>query len=764
MRVRPLLLILAIFGAAAATAAFVVTQLPREGEESPPAAAVQAPPARGQTPPVDVAATEADGAVELRVTAGGEPQAGAELHLYVADARGGWRRAAQGRTEPDGAARLLAGTGAYLVAVRAAGLAPAHAEVLRAAGEEVTPVEIALEPPAALDGRVSAVGGKALPQTIVRAIPVVTRWPGFEPPSAPPEEIALATTDGDGAFRIEGLAPGTYALEVEAAGHHPVLVPRAAVPGDALAIALEPLGRVEGVVRHADGRPAPGAVVHATSPEHAARATAGGDGAFALAAPAGSYRLTASLGGEAGGTPGPVALATGETARGVELRLGAGATLDGEVLLPAGRPAAGAEVAVLPHEAREVTARAVADAAGRFRIAGLAPGAWDVRVSAAGASPAAAPAVTLSAGSRFPLRLVLEGTGAAEGTVRDVAGRPMAGVHVRVVQRGDGIPGAPWLEARSGFDGAWRLDGLEVGRAELVARQAGVALGEARSLRVRAGRVGRVDFFLPEAGLLVGRVRRGGDAPAAGTDVVATPMKAGLGALQVARAAADATGSYRLALPAGEYRVHAVPAGMARDDLRAPPAFVRVDAGRTTRLDLTSAARAAEEGVEILVLEPGGSPSPGAVVTLSRADDDRVAFASAAGDDGRVALGRDMGMAGRRVVVRARNGGRTAARAVDLPPSGTVPLTLAPGGVVRGLVRAPGRPVKGFTVEIASQPAAASWRTMDVHRFAGDRFELGDLPAEPLRLVVRSEDGRRGAAEVALAAGEVRAVEIALER
>jgi len=46
------------------------------------------------------------------------------------------------------------------------------------------------------------------------------------------------------------------------------------------------------------------------------------------------------------------------------------------------------------------------------------------------------------------------------------------------------------------------------------------------------------------------------------------------------------------------------------------------------------------------------------------------------------------------------------------------------------VLRAPGAAVRGFTVEVASQPAPASWRTVDVHRFAGDRFELGDLPTK----------------------------------
>jgi len=53
---------------------------------------------------------------------------------------------------------------------------------------------------------------------------------------------------------------------------------------------------------------------------------------------------------------------------------------------------------------------------------------------------------------------------------------------------------------------------------------------------------------------------------------------------------------------------------------------------------------------------------------------------------------------------------------------------------------------------------------LDVHRFAGDRFELGDLPAERLRLAVRADDGRRGEVELRVASGEVRAVEIALDR
>ncbi|HEX9051102.1 MAG TPA: carboxypeptidase-like regulatory domain-containing protein, partial [Anaeromyxobacter sp.] len=382
---------------------------------------------------------------------------------------------------------------------------------------------------------------------------------------------------------------------------------------------------------------------------------------------------------------------------------------------------------------------------------------------APGASPASVPAVTIAPGGRFPLRVVLAGTGAVEGAVKDLAGRALAGVRVEVVQRGDGLAGAAPLEVRSGFDGAWRFEGVEVGRAEVVARQDGVAIGASRAVVVAEGRASRADLVLAEAGVLSGRVRAGGRPPPAGTVVVAVPMRAGPGTLQVARAPADGSGNYRLALPAGEYRVHAAPFDAPRTDLRVAPAFTHIEAGATVALDLALASPAAEEGVEILVLEPGGAPSPGAVVTLSRADEAAVAFATSAGEDGRVALGARMGLAGR-VTIRARNGGRSGAVTVALPASGTVRVALSPGGAVQGRVRAAGRPPAGFTVEVASQPAPAAWRTVDVHRFAGDRFELADLPAEPLRLVVRTDDGRRGQAELTVAPGQVRTVDIALAR
>jgi hypothetical protein len=360
------------------------------------------------------------------------------------------------------------------------------------------------------------------------------------------------------------------------------------------------------------------------------------------------------------------------------------------------------------------------------------------------------------------VRIALPSTGAVEGTVRDPGGRALGGVRVRAVPRADPLARAPVVEARTDFEGRFRLDRLEAGRTELVARLPGVLAGATGAVEVREGATARADLVLPEAGLLAGRVRDEGEAPRAGITVVAVPMKAGSAAPQAARVAADATGNFQLALAAGEYRVHAARLDASAAEPRVVPSFARVEPRRTTRLDLELARARPDDAVEILVLEPGGAPSPGALVTLARPDDGRIALATAAGDAGRVAIDRKMGIAGQRVTIRARSGGRTGAETLVLPMAGTVPVQLAAAGTVEGVVRGAG--VSGFTLEVSSRPERGTWRVLDVHRFAGDRFALGDVPAEPLRLEVRTADGRRGTAEVRVAPGEKRLLEIALRR
>jgi hypothetical protein len=384
-----------------------------------------------------------------------------------------------------------------------------------------------------------------------------------------------------------------------------------------------------------------------------------------------------------------------------------------------------------------------------MRLAVATSGTAAAPISGPTAPPALAPA---GAADHLPSRATATpgAPGAVEGMVSAGAGRTLAGVRVQLASRADGAAGLRPVEVRSGFDGRYAFDGVEAGRAVLVAAQDGIALGTSRAVQVVAGRPAVADLTVPEPGVLEGLVS-GAGAPAV---VVITPLHAGPGAAQVARAAVDRGGAWRVQLPAGQYRVHAAPAAAARTDLRVAPAFTAVTPGRTTRLDLTLAPPSAEEGVAIRILEPGGAPSAGAAVTVSRPGDARVAFAAAAGDDGVLTIAREMGMAGQPVALSVRNGGRTGAFAGTLPASGEVVVRLQAGGAVEGLVRGGGA-VAGFTLTVSAEPSPGGWRTIEVLQVRGDRFDLGDLPPEPVRLSARTSDGRTGEVEVRLAPGQV---------
>ncbi|WP_242394542.1 carboxypeptidase-like regulatory domain-containing protein [Anaeromyxobacter oryzisoli] len=759
MRIRPRVALVGVVVAAAFATALVVWQLPREGQVSPAPPLPVPPPSS----PPDAPASPGDGAAVVRVTAGGEPQAGASVQLYraVVGAVPAWRRAGAATAGPDGIAQVPARAGAYLAAIRAAGLAPGYAEVLRATGEAESRVEVELAPPAALEGVVHDRDGRpiAARTTLVPAA-AARLGAGL---GAPEEETLRVNADGTGRFHAGGLAPGTWAMTIEAPGFHALRVEPVAVPrAGPLELTIEPLATLAGEIFLPGDRAAARAAVRAVSRAHLATATADAAGRFSIALPAGEYALLASAAGEAGALTAPVTSAPGAAVRGVAVRLGPAATVEGAVVLGDGAPASGAGIELVRHDTGGRAASATADAGGRFALDGLAPGPYDLRASAPDASPTTVAGITLAAGQRAAVRVTLAARGAVEGTVADAAGAPLSGARVRVLSRGDGLEGVLPIEVHSDFEGRYRITGVEAGRAELVAAESSALLGDVRAVRIEPGRTSRADFVVPAAGLLSGRVTAGGRRPPLGTAVVAVPLRAGLGTSQVARTLADASGNYGLAVPAGEYRVHAAPAEVAYADLRIPPAFVRVEPRLTTRLDLALAPAPAEEGPEVAVIEPGGAPSPGAIVTLSRPDDAKIALALTAGEDGRVRLGAGLVPGGAAVVLRVRNGGRSGAYTGPLPASGTLVVPLAPGGALDGIVRGGGRTVRGFTLEVSSRPTPEGWRTVDVHRFTGDRFALGDLPSEPLRLLVRTDDGRRGEADVRLAAGETRGLEISL--
>ncbi|MBI4600725.1 MAG: hypothetical protein HY721_02080 [Planctomycetes bacterium] len=218
-----------------------------------------------------------------------------------------------------------------------------------------------------------------------------TKWPG--------EEREGLSTDVRGSFRIGGLDPGAYEVRVlraEEAFFSPG-VTRSVDVGEGEArceVPLGPGGRVAGrVVDRTAGMAAPGASVtlYRRDPSFApgfgfrfpgvdwvpagASRGAGGDGGFAFdALSAGSYLLHAYADGRHGWL-GPVELAEGGSAEGLEVKPGGAGGLSLEVLdARTGAPVEGASAKLRLLAGPPIFLAANADTSGRAVFADVPPG------------------------------------------------------------------------------------------------------------------------------------------------------------------------------------------------------------------------------------------------------------------------------------------------------------------------------------------------------------------------------------------------------
>jgi hypothetical protein len=178
-----------------------------------------------RTLPVTEAATEADGLLEVRVTAEGRPVPRAQVRLYQRGGRSSdtgrvnWRLAGAGATGNDGRLLLPARAGAYLLVARAERFAPAWRDLVHPLDGNRTPVHLRLEEASVLSGRTVVQGTRRpLPETQLTLTPHVSAWEQEARADAPAEERVVVTSDATGSFRVEGLAPGLYTVEGRAPG------------------------------------------------------------------------------------------------------------------------------------------------------------------------------------------------------------------------------------------------------------------------------------------------------------------------------------------------------------------------------------------------------------------------------------------------------------------------------------------------------------------------------------------------------------------
>jgi hypothetical protein len=112
------------------------------------------------------------------------------------------------------------------------------------------------------------------------------------------------------------------------------------------------------------------------------------------------------------------------------------------------------------------------------------------------------------------------------------------------------------------------------------------------------------------------------------------------------------------------------------------------------------------------------------------------------------------------VTLRASAGGRRGELTTTLPSEGQVTVRLTPGASLEGTVV--GGAGARYRVTVETEHGPGVFRPYEAQDGAGEAFELADLPPGPVRISVRTADGRAGRAEVRLAAGEAGRITIPL--
>jgi len=381
------------------------------------------------------------GAAIVGTVVGAGPDELADLRVFAHLQEAGRRGAAMAPVDYEGRFRLEGIVpGDWMVtATVGVGGRSAFSRVEVEPGAVEVPVTIELTAGLTLEGEVLA-RGEPLPGMMVAAVGTGRMSGG------------MATSDHRGAFRIEGLEPGVYRLQVFRSGSALQHSEELTIEADrAVTVEIDPAAIRGRVTDAADGAPLEGAKVRVEASRTdsfgefgqilSLESTTAPDGTFRIAEISpGGYDLVASADGYRSARR-PVELPPGGEVAGVDLELErSAAELELEVRAARGGTPESVVVVVLPAggvggQPRPVVAgRQPVGAGGRVRVDGLAPGSWDVLVGALGtatvrvraALPGPPVAVTLPPPASLTVRVpALADTGAlGEARVIDAAGRP----------------------------------------------------------------------------------------------------------------------------------------------------------------------------------------------------------------------------------------------------------------------------------------------------------------------------------------------------
>jgi len=305
-----------------------------------------------------------------------------------------------------------------------------------------------------------AVSGKLIDAETRRAIEGGVVWNAGNP-------LEAAISDRSGGFALRAGAGELLRITARATGYLGDSGAEFQLADDGRpgpTIALAPAAAIEGRVVDGEGRPVAGATVEVEAksdpnamriefggPRSAPAARTGARGSFRLGSlePQQGHVVRARAEGFAPAEQSIEPLGPRQVRAGVSIALAAGRRLVGASVDGEGRPVPDVAVRLLPARPRVAAGMirlagaapgpaggAASDREGRFEIAGVAAGTYDVELSRAGFATRKLPGVEVPSGGDDPVDLgpiALEPGECLSGTVTDEERRPLAGVEVTLV-------------------------------------------------------------------------------------------------------------------------------------------------------------------------------------------------------------------------------------------------------------------------------------------------------------------------------------------
>ncbi len=652
-----------------------------------------------------------------------------------------WIDRADQRTDARGQIFLQARAGLWFVLVRKEGFADAFQDVLVEAQDEVTSVTVALERGFGLSGVALDPDGHSLAPAQIKAIPLGEQLTKRR--SAPEGERNVAV-EMNGTFTLIGLSRGWWRVEGESEGFGRSQARVISVPTtELLELVFRPSGFIEGFVVTKGGTPAPHATVSVVGENDTTSIDTSETGAFSVERPPGAYRLSAHLGDLVGSTTALTFVRARATATARITLEGKGATLRGQVLRDDGASVAGATIIVRPTLQEGLVAEDRTDEDGRWELAGLAPGTFDVEASFAGLSPAVETGFNLVDGAIVDTRLTLARLGSVEGMVVTADGKPVA---AQVVLRGKYDP-FPQRQLVAGTDGHFSFSNVPSGDV-LVRASLGVEdSGATAAASVRAGTTTEVSLALPARYEL--RVELDRTACKAIEAVMVSAFEPDASHAAIETLVPSSAQHVVLKLREGAWTIRAA--------MRAPAAcfgLADVDIGagvlsRSRSIRLVPAPPM----MQLTVFESTQDPAPGAQVTVVSKDGSQLRAETDL--DGRVllALKREMVAS-----ISAVKNGRSARLAGATITGARVSLTLSPAAHLRVHIVGHQMMTRVLAVEINGESLPVEAVAVEAVVY------LAEVPEGALDVrASNADDSRFGASTITTQAGETTEVTVTLK-